>query len=370
MDRDTIKSLLYQISQGSPPGPMHIDKFDVGTNEYIAFFEKNVLDGLIFQGYSTCRVYDGPYGSGKSHILNMLQGLAIRKRMIFSKKDISGFDNANFQDWHYVVRSILEELSFYDGDRMIKGLPAILKAISENINNNISLENLSHRGLANAINQYLHLLEFEQLKDNKLSNFILGNKVTAREMREAHIRGVKNPLNKRNAEYFLNTALNMLYNLGYPVMLLFDENEQHFVNPRSLKNKVAANIIRRIVDNCSNGSIKGTVIVFTVVRGFIENIAQAYQAVGERLMPPSLDNFTWRWPVLKIEDVSTISDGVDFLNQCISKYLNIAEKAGVDRNIISNELRTAGERIIAGNPGISYRRELSRLFANIVYNLI
>jgi len=153
---------------------------------------------------------------------------------------------------------------------------------------------------------------------DKLRRFLHGERVRVSDLRKLGITGVKHPLSQRNAEQVLSTALNSLSALGVPgTVLLFDETEKAFRSPRSTPSKkvrVSANLIRRLIDACSSGGLERVLVVFAVLPGFLNNCAEAYPALGQRLQMPRKagDSAGWRSPVLPLAAVNSTASPEEF----------------------------------------------------------
>lgn len=368
MRREDIKDLLESIISGTPPDTRYIHHIDVGTGPFLDYFSREVLDCLVLQGGATCRFFEGPYGAGKTHLLNMLFGLGLKKQLLVSQIELS--NAASLRNWHTITAYILENLHFMINGKMIKGFPEILAALGGNNqidDSKLKGKQLSHPGFANAMGKATKAHTLKESQKEMLFRFLRGERVGAMKLREVGIQGVKNPLTQRNAELVLNTVLSGLFALGLSVLLLIDETETALGNTYAAKNQMAANLMRRLVDGCSTGTIVGTAVTFTVLPGFIANCARTYQALGERLLPPRLSGtrLGWRWPVLSIEDISSVNSRQDFLEECAMRFEQLINLGGGTIGGSKDDLRRAGREVIDHNAGISFRRDLIKRFASI-----
>ncbi len=348
---------------------------DVGTTNYIKFFEEEVLDSLVSLGGATCRFYEGPYGSGKSHLLSLLYQLGIKKGYIIYSTDLS--DELRLDDWHSITREILANMEMVINGERIRSLPNILKALSKGSEykvDKLQQIQLPHEGIKKAIISAMK--RNQELLGNKwtlLSDYILGEKITLKMFEQVGLgRLFKGYLTQRNSELFLKTVLTSLHLIGIPgIMLLFDENDKTLMSTRanpSKKYKKAANLMRRLIDGTTNGNLVGTVIIFTILPTFIEYINLAYPALGQRLsMNRDISQgIGWRSPVLPIQVVNDIGNPEDFLKKLIEVLLQrFQEVYRVNRNL-EEEMYLIGEEVLQEHAGTDYRRPLLKRLASLL----
>lgn len=128
MGQTDIKPILKNILKTiagfgiAPPGTAHI--FDAGTGGYLKYFEKEIIDELIAYEGATCRFFEGVYGSGKSHLLQLLKELAFRKGMVVASTDLS--QALGLTDWKLITQHILENMEIRIDGEIIRSLPKIL----------------------------------------------------------------------------------------------------------------------------------------------------------------------------------------------------------------------------------------------------
>jgi len=235
---------------------------------------------------------------------------------------------------------------------------------------------MPHPGFRNAIFQALHLNQDNAAKANLLRSYLHGDKVTSAELKRADILGVKNSLNERNAEAFIKTLTESLNILGLSgFMLLFDENEKSF-QPKSgkpsQKQLNAANLMRHLVDGCIIGTMPRTIVVFTILPGFLETMTIHYQALGQRLaMVRDMDiNGSWRWPVLSLEQVNTAAEAELFLQQAIARLCEVVSQCGLATDGLAPTMHQWGSRIIEQNAGAGYKRDLMKRLAGLAIEQI
>jgi hypothetical protein len=368
-----LKNALEQIATfgTAPSGAAHL--VDIGTERYINYFEKEVIEDLISKGGATCKFFEGAYGAGKTHILEMLRELSFKKNLVVANTNLS--QALALSDWKLITEYIFQNMEALIDGQIVRSLPEILAVWGrKDITSNIEIlkkENLPCPGFKYAM---IYATQKEKLSDSLwslLKEHLSGRKVGALDFKKQGLNNIKESLNQRNAEYVLKTVLGGLYCLGFSgTMLLFDENEKTLsVDKRgpSRKNKIASNLMRRMIDGCVNGLMIGTAVVFAVLPGFLENCSMSYQALGQRLQIFRDENYrpSWRWPVLPVDFLNEITEEEDFLDHSIEKYVSIIEKLGGDKKDLHSLLRENGKMVLLNNAGSGYKRVLMKTLSNI-----
>lgn len=366
-----IRSALEQLAAfGAPPSGV-VPVFDVGTDQFVRFFKDEVLDQLIASGGATCRFFEGPAGSGKTHLLQLLESQARAQNMAVMVVELSRA--LNFMNWKLITELVLQEITVTLSNGSARGLPQILEQLGRVPSMQIGqLEaaTLPHPGFKSAMIRALHRGALSDEAWLRLADFLNGQRVGAGTLRRHNVFGVKNPLSERNAEQVLNTVIGGLYYLGIPgTILLFDENKKVFEGQSSHSYKIrhAANLMRRLIDSCFTGGLVGTVAVFAVFPGFIESCSNVYPALGQRLQVTRDGQYepAWRWPVLSIEEASTVKTPEKFLEETIIKLVGIVQNCQGDVNGLVSKMQISGERILQANAGIGFRRPLVKALAAI-----
>ncbi|WP_373064703.1 BREX system ATP-binding domain-containing protein, partial [Gemmatimonas sp.] len=80
---------LEQLAQYGVPSQGAARLLDVGSAEFLRYFERETLDDFVCRGGATCKLFEGAYGSGKTHLLHLLHDLALSKGMAVVKTDLS-----------------------------------------------------------------------------------------------------------------------------------------------------------------------------------------------------------------------------------------------------------------------------------------
>lgn len=372
-DKELLKNVLEQMAAygTSPHGTAHL--IDVGTDGYAEYFRKEVINDLVSSGGATCKFFEGAYGSGKSHILQLLSELAFSEGMIVANTDLS--QALSLTDWRLITEYILQSMEAKIDGQLIKSLPEILAFLGEK-NEQLNLDNLRRDnspcpGFKKAMILATQKARLREEAWEKLKDFLLGRKIGTTELKGVGIVGVKGNLTQRNAEYVLKTVLSGLYSLGFSgTILLFDENEKTLNTSKSnppKKNRIAANLMRRMIDGCTNGLMVGTVVVFAVLPGFLEICSTSYQALGQRLqiVRGGPNKGSWRWPVLPVNLINIAHDPEEFLEKMATTFVQIIDELNGNSEELFEHLVVEGKRVLESNVGTGYKRELMKVLSSV-----
>lgn len=381
---NVVYEMLFSLAEYGTPKPGTSKIIDVGTSSFINYVESEILDKFISNGGSTCKFFEGSYGSGKTHLLQLIEDTALSKGFVVCRIDLSHC--LSFERWDHITKYILENCCIKQDSRIISKLPDILAEVEDSSHSYKSdFKNLQmqHPCFQNAM---LYALNRSKLDENswiKLRRYLLGEKVTVREMKESGLKRIKKPLATNNAEQVLATVLNSFYHLGFKgTILLFDETDRSWVSTSNhvpKKVKVASNIIRRFIDSCSSGYICGTLAVFAVLPNFINDCALCYPALGERLAFERYvyDNNSWRWPVQPVNVVNSFftnedsfQQRVQFLEAISLKFKHLIDYCGGSLVDAEEELYSVGMNALQQFAGENYKRAIIKALAECSIEII
>ncbi|MFN8517275.1 MAG: BREX system ATP-binding domain-containing protein [Thermomicrobiales bacterium] len=368
-DPATLRSALEQVAQYGVLGHTAADLLDVGTGPFLAYVEREIFADLVARGGATCRFFEGSYGSGKTHLLRLIGDRATARGLAVVQIELSR--DLGLEDWSQITRYILERIEVYRDGTLVRSLPDILSALGRGGLSGVAAlrrAHLPHAGFRAAMLRAVG----EPTLPAPLRDYLRGERIGAAQLKRAGILGIRDPLSRRNAEQVLNTALGGLHHLGLPgTLLLFDENERTLISDRTgraafpKRLQTAANVMRRFIDGCTTGGIAGTIAVFAVLPGFLENATRLYPALGQRLemtrdadIPPA-----WRWPVLPVDAVGTTPLPEDFLAQIATRLTDLVAATGQSITDLYPALHAAGTAVLAEQAGSGYRRPLMRRLA-------
>ncbi len=366
-DRDRVLTALESLAQFGIPTRGAARLIDIGTSDYLRFVRRELLDEFVATGASTCRVYEGPYGTGKTHLLQLLEDEAREAGFVVVRADLSqamGFDTPGA-----LVRYLLENVTRdVRGDR-VRSLPSILHESCRGLSAPLPERPFPHQGFAAAM-RYAARNGSDGEASVAVRRFLLGERVSTVFLRRLGATGIKGPLSDRNAEQVLRTVTMALYAVGIPgTVILFDETEptlgQH--GHASRKMSVAANLMRRLIDQSVSGSLSATLTVFAVLPGFIDQASAQYPALGQRLrarVDPT--SGPWRMPTLRVEQATTIQRRDTFVDAAVTRFVELAGRIEVGVPDLERRLAAEGQAVLQTNAGGGYRRELMKRLATVV----
>ncbi|MGQ4807432.1 hypothetical protein NKDENANG_00780 [Candidatus Entotheonellaceae bacterium PAL068K] len=370
---DEISAALAAIAQNGVPADGSARVTDVGTEGFLRYFDREVLTDLIASGGSTCRFFEATYGSGKTHQLDLLASLAVHRGMAVVRTDLS--QAVNLSDWKLVTEHILKNITLVLDGQSVRSLPAILQMLRHVRgieSDRLRCVRLPHPGFLTCMRLVLEDTFASDAARERAHRYLMGERIGVGELQRYSVRGVTKPLSQRNSEQVLSTISNALVELGLPgVMLLFDENERTLAmrgNRVSKKVQVSANLIRRLIDACVMGELKGVLAVFAVLPGFLDRCSRAYPALGQRLqvLRTGLPSAAWRWPVLDITALSDCADEEDFAEKAVARLVELVACCGKN---VSPDLRQTmheeAQRVLEEHAGAGYRRPLMKILADL-----
>jgi hypothetical protein len=373
-DKATVKKALGRVAENGTPDPAFVSLFDVGTGQYLDHFDKEVLSELVSGGGATCRFFEGAYGAGKSHLLLLLRERCLQQGMAVVQTNLSSA--MKLEEWDAITKHVLDKITVRVSGEEVTGIPRVLEALRDSGRPNVAAlreQRQPHPGFKEG---FLRVVDGAVLtKDGKeaLFRFLRGDRVSATELRQKGVTGVKQPLTARNAEQVLATLLGSLYQLGLPgTALLFDEAERSFprvmnreIPPKRIR--VGANLMRRLIDACTTDTLPGTFVAFTVLPDFLSNCALAYPALGQRLQIRRFSEFTpgWRSPVIALPAVNEASSPEDFGSEVVMRFEQIVRAHGSNPAAFTTKARMSVRDVLQEHASDGYRRPLMKRLADL-----
>lgn len=370
-DREKLLDTLEQVAQSGIVSPDSAHLVDVGNGPYLNYAERELFRGLAMQGGATVKLFEGTYGAGKSHLLQLLRHRALSCGMAVAYFDLS--QDMRLEDWKQITQFFLEQLEWRNGGRTVRSLPHILEALeADQSERALSLRKakLPHPGMQHAMWWGVHRGQHGDNSRRLLHEYLNGGRVAAADFKRYGLTGIKGYLSQRNAEQYMKTVLAGLRLLGVPgVLLLFDENERT-LQPKgkmpTRKLNIAANLMRRFIDGCTTGALPGTVAVFAVLPGFISMCTEEYPALGQRLIPPHLDlGKAWRLTASSVEKVNANATPEAFLEEAADHFTELVRILGGRSEGLAVELRAKGMEVLQKQADEGHKRMLMK---TLVYN--
>jgi hypothetical protein len=365
-DRDALIDALETLAQFGVPAKGAARLIDIGTADYVQFVRRELLDEFVSAGASTCRVYEGPYGTGKTHLLQLLEDEAREAGFAVARADLS--QALGFETPRALVRYLLENITFELDREIIRSLPTILARLGTDVETGLHGASMPHQGFATGMTQALRGAgngEGAAL----LRRFLLGERVSSLALRRYGILGVKNPLSDRNAEKVLRTLTAGMRQFGVRgTLLLFDETEPTLSRGVRTTTRItaSANLMRRLIDQSASGGLVATLTVFAVLPGFIESASSLYPALGQRLAMQTGSVVPWRMPTLPVEQASTAGSREAFVDAAVRRFVELGERLGAPPDGLAARLELEGRRTLEANAGGGYRRELMKGLATVL----
>ncbi|WNR45149.1 BREX system ATP-binding domain-containing protein [Paenibacillus roseipurpureus] len=369
VERELLLDALDQVAQSGiiPPSTAHL--LDVGTGPYLEYAERELFQELAMHGGATVKLFEGTYGAGKTHLLQLLRERALSSGMIVASFDLS--QDLRLEDWKQVTQYFLEEMEWISNGKTIKSLPNILEQLHlQNSDQTIRLKRakLPYPGMQQAMWWGVNRTLLGDASKFLIHNYLTGQRVPAAELKRFGLTGVKGYLSARNAELIMKTVLSGLSELGLPgVLLLFDENERT-LQPKgrmpTRKLKIAANLMRRFIDGCTTGALPGTVAIFAVLPGFIGMCTEEYPALGQRLLPPNTE-FTkaWRLTTTSLDKINVLPTPEAFLLNAVQLFCSHVELLGGRTQGLEEELNEKGTVVLQQQADDGHKRMLMKTLA-------
>jgi hypothetical protein len=126
-DPDTLYDVLFTLAQFGDPPEGAAPIIDVGTSEFMDYFDKELLASFIQEGGSTCRLFLGTYGSGKTHILQLIENIALEEGYVVCHIDLK--KDLSFEHWDQITKHILENCYMKINGNKVKHFPEILEEL-------------------------------------------------------------------------------------------------------------------------------------------------------------------------------------------------------------------------------------------------
>jgi len=383
-DPQTVYHYLSPIASNGIPKRESAKIIDVGSDQFIDFFNSEILDNFILDGGSTCRFFEGISGSGKTHLLRLIEDYSLDKGFVVCHTPL--YKEQSFDRWDGITRNILENMRIRDNGREIVGFPKILEYFGQTKQlkrTEYRNEKLSHPCFQNAIFYALNRSRLDYQARQLLGIYLSGKKVSVREMKFAGLPRIKKPLSQKNAEQVLNTVLNSIHFLGLKgTILIFDETDNTWTPKQHVPKKVevAANMMRRFVDGCTSGEIKGTTAIFGVLPSFMIDCYHCYPALGQRIQNLSGPDIRpgWRWHLSTPTGINSHFIGINnpieqhkiFLEKAVERFGYLVKYCGGKTDGLEQELLDEGRKAVQNNVGEHYRRDVIRALSTVCVNRI
>jgi hypothetical protein len=353
----------------------HAWLYDVGCAEYLDFLKREVLGGMTAQGISTCRFFKGDAGTGKTHLLRLIEEAGLREG--YAVAFINLQEAVSLDQWDVIAQEVFSGIRIRRDEEDIIGIDHILEYYRRDEAAPLAQANVRNPCYRNAV---AHLLTQDRSKaDLLLTQYVKGEKVSIGALRRFGIRDVKKPLSKKNAEATLFTVLDLMPLLGTGTdripgtILLFDEADNTWECGRK-RSMYAANCARRFIDASKNGEMKNTLACFAVLNSFLGGCID-YQALHQRLHTfDDVDGKKMPWrshslPVASISQAELESAGdprENFVKVLAGRCVDIISYCNGRTEGAVEELEVVGYELMRSSAGEEYRRGVVKGMMNLV----
>jgi hypothetical protein len=378
-------------SSGQPP-TYGYQFFTSGIEEYVSTIEKEYLSDYISKGGSTFKLVIGSYGGGKTHFLYSIQGKAWEHNFVTSYIELSQHASP-FHKLEEVYRSIMSSLIYpQDFENFLegfdKGLESVIKSWFLNKYEEFS-KIFSHDEILFELEQYVknlgpfestsyqnaikHAFLSQYHKNDNNFNLILqwlkGENPPKNLLKEFHIF---EKLDKSTAFKFLRDTNVWIQQIGYNgLIILMDEAEQTS-SMSSKQRETLLNNLREIVDACTKGTLKKTMIFYAVPDiNFLEGRTAIYEALNQRLRTIFEGKMNHSGVKIDLENVQI--DPIFFLNEVGDKLAKIYElgyNTSFDTQLLHETIQEVAENSYEEKyGGISYKRVFVQNAVNTFHKL-
>ena len=247
---------------------------------------------LVSQGGSTLKLVVGPYGSGKSFLLDHISQTALKRRFIVSKTCLGeGFSFNKPEDLYYrIMHNLYSDSEQVDFDRIFEFWIDQLrrmgsKAASGQLNHVIGQVSRINRAFGTALQHYVKArIDGDKELSRAISAWIMGERNIPYEVKARF--QVVGFVDKTNSFDFLIAFTHLIDLLGYNgFAILVDEFDLIMNQRRDYRLKALMNF-RRLLDLCGSQTLVKTFFVGASTKRLLldeEKGVPSYPALAQRL---------------------------------------------------------------------------------------
>ncbi len=289
-------------STGTPP--QHgIEYYTVGLEPYLKTLEEEYLKGILRIDYSAFKLIVGSYGGGKTHFLYNVRDLAFKENFVVSYVPLSPSE-CPFDRLELVYKAIVDNiLAPPSGEKAVslpeRGIEGFLRIwygqitsglegaedreslMAETLETITGIESISFRNAVTGAIKSLFKGDQEEF-----ARFLLWLKVEGYARDELRKYGVMEDITRVTAFKMIRSLIQWIKLIGYPGMVfLFDEAERSMSVIRAREKKIALDNLRQIVDECGNGRLPGSMVLYAIPdeNQLLEGTLGVYEALRQRL---------------------------------------------------------------------------------------
>jgi hypothetical protein len=346
--------------------------YDVGSSEYIDFLEREVLASMVRRGVSACRFLRGDAGTGKTHLLRLLEERCLASGYAVAFINLN--QEVSLDQWDLVTKEVLTKVAVRRNGSIIKGMDQIALYYAREQVGPLSARKVRNPCYRNAL---AHLMRNDRPGARTLlMTFVKGDTVAVKDLRKSGVKEVKKHLTAMNAEATLGSALNLLPLIGSALdpipgtVLLFDETDNTWVRGKR-ESEDAANCARRFIDAIKDREVERTFACFAVLNSFLRDCT-SYQGLHQRMCTFDELGRAWRYHSIPVTGLGRQQQGSvadrrrEFVSALADRGVDIIEYCGGRTDGARGLLQDAGMRSVNRTAGEEYRREVVRAMMNVV----
>lgn len=385
LDRICAKRIINDVGNSGQPPIYGYQFFSAGLSYYTKIIAEEYLQDLIKYGGSSFKLVVGTYGGGKTHFLYTIQGNAWEANYISSYVVLTP-SSTPFHKLELVYKSIVTNLVYPQSPEELlngydTGIDALLKSWFSSKRNEISRqfsgEDLDHEikdyisrlalyestSFQNAIkNAFLALYDDNEESFGLITQWLKGENPPKTLLKNFNIF---EKIDKSTAFKMIRCLNQWIRDIGYSgIIILMDEAEQTPSMTTKERSTLLQNL-RELIDACSRGTLKGTMIFYAVPdESFLEGKTAVYEALNQRLSTVFYSKGKLNPSGVKIsldDDDLSRNERVELLCEIGSKLARIYEIAygfEFSDDVLMTKIREIAEKAYSEKFGeIGYKRK-------------
>jgi len=305
LTRSQAKRIIQDVGSTGQPPIFGYQLFSAGLDPWLKTLEEEYLKDYIRSGGSAFKLVTGTYGEGKTHFLYSVRGLAWMHNYISSYIELKP-DETPLHNLESVYRSIVANLLYPQSAASLlesgydRGIEAVLKiwyySRSTHLRPNLTRKEYTKTiheltaaigpfessSYTNALRHaFLALHDKDDQKFNLILQWLKGETPPTPDLQQYHIH---EKLDSKTGFKFIRCLIQWLREIGYVgLVILMDEAEKTPGMTAKEREKLLNNL-RAVIDACSKGEIKGSMIFYAVPDvSFLEGRTNVYEALNQRL---------------------------------------------------------------------------------------
>jgi len=339
LDKITAQKIIQALGTGATP-TVGLECVTVGRRYWVDAINKFYLNEFIKQGGSAVKFLNGDYGSGKTHLLNLIRNEAFARDYVVSFVTLKARE-APFNKFEIIYEKIIDGLSVktkLDGDALkhildkwyrdmyeqyaskfkdrILDEPRIKAELEYQISELAKLDGMDS-DFRNALRSYFqNMVEAKPSRDEEntiILDWIRGKAIPKPELKEFQIFS---QINKQNSKAMMKSLVRALLFFGYSgLIILLDEAESIPSLLRSKDREQAYDNIRELMDNTDGRGRGGTnncMFLYATTSQFFESRdgIKTYDALYQRVKDPRATIIDLEQDPLKFEDMLEIAQRI------------------------------------------------------------